>query len=80
MVEQWSEEPRVGGSIPSLGTRILSLPLLRTFTQPRFRLLIAVVLATLAAARLAALIRESFTNMYDYRTFFLAAATTRTTS
>jgi hypothetical protein len=31
------------------------------------------VLATLAAARLVALIGESFANMYDYRTFFLSA-------
>ena len=73
MVEQWSEEPRVGGSIPSLGTRILSLPLLRTFGHPRFRLLLAIVVAVVAAARLVALIGESFANMTDYRTYFLAA-------
>ena len=74
MVEQWSEEPRVGGSIPSLGTRVSTIPILRTFAHAHFRLVLSIVFAVAAAARLFALILESFANMDDYRRFFVGPA------
>jgi hypothetical protein len=74
LVEQWSEEPRVGGSIPSLGTNLTTLPVLRTLAHARFRLLLAAVLALAAAARSWQLVFESFANMSDYRGYFLSAS------
>jgi hypothetical protein len=74
LVEQWSEEPRVGGSIPSLGTNLATVPVLRTLAHPRFRLLLATALALAAAARAWQLVSESFPNMSDYRGYFLSAS------
>jgi hypothetical protein len=74
LVEQWSEEPRVGGSIPSLGTRLAAFPLLRTLTNRRFRLMLACFVAAVASLRVIALVRESFANMDDYRRFFVVAS------
>lgn len=52
----------------------VDMPVLRTLANPRFRLILAVLIGTGATARYGLLVIEGFRNMNDFRDAFLTAA------